>query len=106
MTLELYLVSSSDSPAVVTSPISNTTGELPEQEPTLDLGDLLGSFDSKEEVLTFVQTQLSFPNQQVIDSRISPFNAYTHVEWLTVTIQNEDLSTFHKNYYVVSDEGY
>jgi hypothetical protein len=106
MTLELYLVSSSDSPAVVTSPISNTTGELPEQEPTLDLGDLLGSFDSKEEVLTFVQTQLSFPNQQVIDNRISPFNAYTHVEWLTVTIQNEDLSTFHKNYYVVSDEGY
>ncbi|QIP13437.1 hypothetical protein G8759_12765 [Spirosoma aureum] len=106
MTLELYLVSSSDSPAEVTSPISNTMGELPDQEPTLDLGDLLGSFDSKEEVLTFVQTQLSIQNQQVIDSHISPFNAYTHVEWLTVTIQNEDQSTFHKNYYLVSDEGY
>lgn len=106
MIVELYEAPKSDSSEAINSPISNTTGELPQQEPNLDLGDLLGSFDSREEALAFVQNQIAHQNRRVTDSRIAPFNAYTHVEWLTVTLQSEDQSTDRKNYYLVTDEGY
>jgi len=106
MTIELYTAPINDSQGPVDSPISNTTGELPDQEPTLDLGDLLGSFDSQEEALDFIQNQTLSDGQSVIDTVIVLFNPYTHVELLTVTIQNEDQSTYPKSYYLVTDEGY
>lgn len=106
MTIELYSTSPTDSSVPVESPISNTMGELPAQEPTLDLGNLLGSFDSREEALAFVQAQADTQQQQVTDSRIVKFDAYTHVELLTVTLQQSDQSTAYKNFYLVLDEGY
>ena len=106
MIVELYEAPASDESAAINSPVSNTTGELPEQEPALDLGDLLGSFDSQEEAVAFIQDQAANQNQHVTNRQIVPFNAYTHVEWLTVTIQSEDRSTQHRNYYLVTDEGY
>lgn len=106
MTIELYSTSPTDSSVPVESPISNTMGELPAQEPTLDLGNLLGSFDSREETLAFVQAQADTQQQQVTDSRIVKFDAYTHVELLTVTLQQADQSTAYKNFYLVLDEGY
>ncbi|WP_020599599.1 hypothetical protein [Spirosoma panaciterrae] len=106
MTIELYSTSPTDSSVPVESPISNTMGELPAQEPTLDLGNLLGSFDSREEALAFVQAQADTQQQQVTDSRIVKFDAYTHVELLTVTLQQADQSTAYKNFYLVLDEGY
>ncbi|WP_080057845.1 hypothetical protein [Spirosoma aerolatum] len=106
MTIELYNTSLTDYSAPVESPISNTTGELPEQEPALDLGHLLGSFDSREEALVFVEEQAASQQQLVMDSRIVKFDAYTHVELLTVTLQHADQTTAIKNYYLVLDEGY
>ncbi|MBD2754972.1 hypothetical protein [Spirosoma validum] len=106
MTIELYEAPEAVSSESIESPISSTTGELPDQEPTLDLGNLLGSFDSQEEALTFLQEQASQQNQQLTDSDISAYNAYTHVSLLTVTIQTKDQSTQQKNYYLVTDEGY
>ncbi|QDK81706.1 hypothetical protein EXU85_25085 [Spirosoma sp. KCTC 42546] len=106
MTIELYTAPINDSQGPVDSPISNTIGELPDQEPTLDLGDLLGSFDSQDEALDFIQNQTLSQGQSVIDTVTVLFNPYTHVELLTVTIQNEDQSTHPKSYYLVTDEGY
>lgn len=106
MTIELYTAPINYSEEPAESPISNTTGELPEQEPTLDLGDLLGSFDSQEEALDFIQNQTLPQGQSVIDTVIVVFNPYTHVELLTVTVQNEDQSTYPKSFYLVTDEGY
>ena len=106
MIIELYEAPESDSSEATNSPISTTTGELPQQEPDLDLGNLLGSFDSREEALAFVQNQLAHQNRRITNTRIVPFNAYIHVEWLTVTLQKEDQSTDRKNYYLVTDEGY
>ncbi|UFH52232.1 hypothetical protein [Spirosoma sp. KNUC1025] len=106
MTIELYAAPTTDSSEAVDSPISSTSGELPDQEPALDLGDLLGSFDSREEAVNFVQNQVAVDNEEVADTHITLFNAYTHVELLTVTIQSQDQSTLQKNYYLVSDEGY
>lgn len=106
MIIELYAAPPSDGAEPIDSPVSNTTGELPDQEPPLDLGDLLGSFDSQEEAISFVTNQFTADNQSVSDSRVIPFNAYTHIELLTVTVQNGDQSTQNKNYYLVTDEGY
>ena len=106
MTIELYAAPVADASETINSPISNTAGELPDQEPALDLGDTLGSFDSQEEAIAFVGAEASRQNQQVVDSQIVSFDAYTHVTGLTVTIQNEDQTTQQKNYYLVTDEGY
>ncbi|WP_018623070.1 hypothetical protein [Spirosoma luteum] len=106
MLVELYTAPATNSSEVAESPISSTSGELPEQEPTLELGDLLGSFDSREEAISSVERTGKEANQSVIDSTVSPFNDYTHVELLTVTVQNRDQSTHTKLYYLVTDEGY
>lgn len=106
MIIELYTAPVSDASETEKSPISSTSGELPDQEPEFRPDDLLGSFDSREEALAFVQDQLAAQNQVITDSRVVPFNAYTHVEQLIVTIQTDDQSGHHKNYYLVSDEGY
>lgn len=106
MTIELYEAPESVESESVESPISSTTGELPDQEPTLDLGNLLGSFDSQEDALAFLEEKTSRQNQQITDSDIRAYNAYTHVSLLTVTIQTKDSSAQKKNYYLVTDEGY
>ena len=106
MIIELYAAPLYDGSESISSPVSNPTGELPDQEPSLDLGDLLGSFDSQAEAITFVTNQFTTNDQSVTDSRVISFNAYTHIELLTVTVQNGDQSTQDKNYYLVTDEGY
>lgn len=106
MTIELYAVPETDTSGLIESPVSNIKGELPEQEPALNLGDLLGSFDSGEEAIEFVTKQLTDKNQVVIDSQSAPFDAYTHIEWLVVTSKSADQSTHTTKYYLVMDEGY
>jgi hypothetical protein len=106
MIVELYAAPDTSPSTPVDSPISNTTGELPEQEPTLDPGNLLGSFDSREEAINFVQNQAAAQQQEIAETTNAPFNAYTHVEWLTVTFKNADQSMQTDNYYLVTDEGY
>lgn len=106
MTIELYATPSTDASLSTESPISSTTGELPDQEPTIDFGDLLGSFDSHEELIDFVREQYAQQNQQLLDSQVSSFDAYTHVELLTITVQTPEQTTFQKRYYLVLDEGY
>jgi hypothetical protein len=107
MTIELYVSpqtpNQSERPE---SPISNINGELPDEEPVLDFGDLLGSFDSREEAIAFIQQQVAQRNQVVTDSYSVPFNEYTHVEWLTVKILTEGQQTESEYYYLVTDEGY
>ena len=106
MTVELYdAPAKSNQSGLLESPISNSQGELPDEEPTLDFGDLLGSFDSREEAITFIKNQLAEQNQEVTDSHSAPFDEYTHVEWLTFTIA-ADSQTQSKSYYLVTDEGY
>jgi len=106
MIIELYAAPDSSPSAPINSPVSNTTGELPEQEPALDPANLLGSFDSREEAINFVQNQAAAQQQEVADTKSALFNAYTHVEWLMVTLTNADQSTQTGNYYLVTDEGY
>lgn len=108
MTIELYAAPKmADQSEPAESPISNTMGTLPDQEPTLDLADLLGSFSSQEETLEFIRTQLAAQKQIITDSRSAPFSEYTHIEWLTLTIKTEDQQTESRSYYlVVADEGY
>ncbi|GAB3702922.1 hypothetical protein GCM10027592_32830 [Spirosoma flavus] len=106
MTIELYSVPVTDTSNVANSPISNTVGELPEQEPEFSPDNLLGSFDTQEEALSFVKNDTSGNNQTITDTQIRPFDPYTHVELLTVTIRNEDQSTITKQFYLVNDEGY
>ncbi|GAB4022849.1 hypothetical protein [Spirosoma koreense] len=106
MTIELYAIPEATQPEHPELPISNTVGELPEQEPTLDLGELLGSFSSEEEALAFINERVATQDQQVVDTHSAPFNDYTHVEWLTITIQTQDQQTRTENYYLVTDEGY
>lgn len=105
MIIEVYNVPS-DASEATDSPISSTTGELPDQEPEFRPDDLLGSFDSREEAIGFVKEQLASQNQVVTDSQVAPFNAYTHIERLTMTIQTDAETDQHKNYYLVTDEGY
>lgn len=88
------------------SPISNTAGELPDDEPTLDFGDLIGSYDSREEAIAFIHQELESRNQTLVDTRSAPFNPYTHVEWLSVTVSTGNQPDEVRNYYLVSDEGY
>ncbi|GAB3997439.1 hypothetical protein GCM10028807_42660 [Spirosoma daeguense] len=106
MTIELYSAPVADSADVVDSPISNITGELPDQEPELNADNLLGSFDTRDEALAFIESGLLVENQKVADTEIRPFDPYTHVELLTVTLQQEDHSTTTRQYYLVNDEGY
>ena len=108
MTIELYTAPTTATPSETNeSPISNPTGELPEQEPALDLADLLGSFSSREEALEFIQTQLAAQKQSITDTQSAPFSEYTHIEWLTITTKTEDQQTASKSYYLVNaDEGY
>jgi len=107
MTVELYdAPAKSDQSGQLESPISNIQGELPDEEPTLDFGDLLGSFDSREEAVTFIKKQLAEQNQEVTDSHSAPFDEYTHVEWLTFIIAATDQQAQSKSYYLVTDEGY
>ena len=88
------------------SPVSNTAGALPEAEPTLALSDLLGSFSTREEALDYISQQASQQQEQVVESRSSPFNDYTHIEWLTMTIQTTTQQLEERTYYLVTDEGY
>lgn len=107
MTIELY--ASPKTPTELEhpeSPVSNTKGELPEEEPTLDFGDLIDTFDSREEAISFIRQQLAERNQVLTETESGPFDAYTHVEWLTVKILTEDKQTQSENYYLVTDEGY
>ncbi len=106
MIVELYTAPATNSLEDAESPISSTSGELPDQEPTLNPANLLGSFDSREDAIMSVEQSVKDRNESVIDSTVSPFNAYTHVELLTVTIQDKDQSTRTKFYYLVTDEGY
>jgi hypothetical protein len=106
MTIELYAAPELTESEAIDSPISNTTGVLPDQEPTLDASDLLGTFDSREEAMSFVQQQAELDRQTILDNEVTPFNVYTRVERLVVKVQNGDQSTQYKNYYLVTDEGY
>ncbi len=105
MIIELY-TAPEPAQGVIESPVSNIRGELPEQEPTLDSENLLGSFDSREEAIDFIGNQAAGQNQTVTDSQSAPFNEYTHIEWLTVTVKTADQSTRRAHYYLVTDEGY
>lgn len=106
MTIELYAAPDATQSGLVESPVSNTTGELPEQEPTLNFGDLLGSFSSREAAIGFIGEQVEKRNQVMSDSKSAPFNEYTHIEWLTITVETGGQSTQNENYYLVTDEGY
>lgn len=88
------------------SPVSNTKGELPEAEPTLDFGDLIDTFDSREEAISFIEKQVADRNQVLTETKSGRFDEYTHVEWLTVEVLTEDKQTESENYYLVTDEGY
>ena len=107
MTIELYASSPANVPSEKPeSPISNMPGELPDAEPDLDLGNLLGTFDSREEAISFLKKQAEEQNKLVTDSQTAPFNDYTHVEWLTLTVSAEGQGKQQENYYLVTDEGY
>lgn len=107
MTIELYAspktTGSSEHPE---SPVSNTNGELPDTEPTLDFGDLIDTFDSREEAISFIEKQLAERNQVLTETTSGPFDAYTHVEWLTINTLTEDKQARSEQYYLVTDEGY
>ena len=104
MNIELYARPAANQP--LQSPISNTSGTLPDGEPTLNLRDLLGNFSSQEEALAYISQQVSQQNGVVSESRSGPFNDYTHIEWLTVTITSESQPIEIRTYYLVTDEGY
>ncbi|QJW89977.1 hypothetical protein HNV11_11620 [Spirosoma taeanense] len=106
MIIELYAAQPAEAAGAPDLPVSNLQGELPEQEPALDMGDLLGSFPSREEAMNFVQYRAAAHQREVVDTHSAPFNDYVHIEWLTVTFKNEDQSTHSEGYYLVSDEGY
>ena len=106
MTIELYAASAQEASEPVDSPISNLPGKLPDEEPALNPDDLLGTFDSREEALVFLKNLLAAEQQVILDSRITPFSQYTHIESLTVTVRDVDAATQRRQYYVVTDEGY
>lgn len=107
MTIELYAspktTSGSERPE---SPVSNTKGELPDEEPSLDFGDLIDTFDSREEAISFIEKQVANRNQVLTETNSGSFDEYTHVEWLTVKMLTEDKQTESESYYLVTDEGY
>lgn len=106
MTIELYAAPVTDPAQAIDSPISNTTGTLPDHEPALDLKDLVGTFDSREEAIAYIQRALEAGDNVVVDSHRAPFDDYTHVESLTISIRNRNQSTERRHYYLVTDEGY
>lgn len=107
MIIELYASPKTTSgSAHPESPVSNTKGELPEAEPTLDFGDLIDTFDSREEAISFIEKQVADRNQVLTETESGPFDEYTHVEWLTIKVLTEDKQTESENYYLVTDEGY
>jgi hypothetical protein len=107
MTIELYAAPQSANPlSGPESPVSNVRGELPADEPTFDLKDLLGTFDSREEAIAFIEQQLVEENAEVTNQENGPFNDYIHVEWLTITTTTGDQPEKKQGYYLVTDEGY
>ncbi|GAB3782067.1 hypothetical protein GCM10028818_37170 [Spirosoma horti] len=107
MTIELYASPQTPGkPNHPESPVSNLRGELPEAEPTLDFGDLIDTFDSREEAISFIKQRLAARNQVLTETESGSFDPYTHVEWLTVKILTEDKQAQSENYYLVTDEGY
>ncbi|UHG89853.1 hypothetical protein [Spirosoma oryzicola] len=106
MLIELYANPGFQAVALPESPISSLNGELPDEETGLELGDLLGSFSSREEAIAAITQQVSEQNGQVTESHSAPFNDYSHVEWLTVTVQTANQQTESRAYYLVTDEGY
>ncbi len=104
MLVELYAAPAA-APQPTESPVSNAVGELPEQEPSLSPDQLLGSFDSREEAITFAKEQLANGGQHLTDTQSGMFDEHTHIEWLTLTTTHNDAST-HTTYYLVTDEGY
>ena len=107
MTIELYASPKTTSGAEPPeSPVSNAKGELPDEEPTLDFGDLIDTFDSREEAISFIEKQIADRNQVLTETKSGLFDAYTHVEWLTVKMLTEDKQSQSENYYLVADEGY
>lgn len=105
MLVELYTAPSGQDAHPTESPVSNPTGELPDQEPDLSPDQLLGSFDSREEAITFAKEQCIDGGQNVTDTQSGMFNEHTHIEWLTLTTTQQDAST-RKTFYLVTDEGY
>ena len=106
MLIELYANPDFQAVKLPESPIANLNGELPDEETGLELGDLLGSFSSREEAIAAITQQVSEQNGQVTESHSAPFNDYSHVEWLTVTIETDHKQIENRAYYLVSDEGY
>ncbi|WP_461128374.1 hypothetical protein [Spirosoma aerophilum] len=107
MTIELYSSPQvAEEAEVPEAPVSNLNGELPDAEPALDLGDLLGTFDSREEAIEFLTNQAKEQRQVVIDSQSAPFSDYTHIEWLSLILSKDGQENQKKSYYLVTDEGY
>ncbi|SOD80485.1 hypothetical protein [Spirosoma fluviale] len=107
MTIELYKALNANNPTEhPDSPVSNIAGELPDDEPSLDFGDLLGTFSSREDAIAYINQQVADQGLAVLDTQSSPYNEYTHVEWLTVIVEQKDQSTQNESYYLVTDEGY
>ncbi len=104
MLVELYAAPAAE-PHPTESPVSNAVGELPDQEPSLSPDQLLGSFDSREEAITFAKEQLIDGGQNITDTQSGMFDEHTHIEWLTLTTTQHD-AAMHKTFYLVTDEGY
>lgn len=105
MLVELYAVPEVVSAQLTESPVSNPGGELPQQEPALSPDQLLGSFDSREEAITFAKEQLVDGGQSITDTQSGIFNEHTHIEWLLLTTTQNGTSVY-TAYYLVTDEGY
>jgi hypothetical protein len=105
MIVELYTAPAVTTTQPTESPVSNPNGELPDQEPSLSPDQLLGSFDSREEAISFAKEQLADGGQTIADTQSGVFNDYTHIEWLTLT-STENGEPVHQTYYLVTDEGY
>lgn len=106
MIVELYIAPTVTTPQPTESPVSNPNGELPDQEPSLSPDQLLGSFDSRDEAITFAKEQLMNGGQNIVETQSGQFNEYTHIEWLTLTTTAPNGESTPKTYYLVTDEGY
>ncbi|QJD80347.1 hypothetical protein [Spirosoma rhododendri] len=106
MLVELYAAPSVQDTHPTESPVSNPVGELPDQEPDLSPDQLLGSFDSREEAITFAKEQLLDDGQNVTDTQSGSFDEHTHIEWLTITATAQNGDSAPRTYYLVTDEGY
>lgn len=107
MIIELYAAPSTGTVSPMPeSPVSNIRGELPDDEPSVDFGNLLGSFDSREEAIEFVVKQLTDQHLTITQQETGPFNEYTHIDWLTMTTAAGHSPASQQHYYLISDEGY